>query len=102
MGLRDGLAPRIAEEMSGLSVSFVGHARGESTKTEFPPELRGMGMCPHHGNAAHFDQGERWIANGSHGKNILLTKKGGCYVLSVELLAEVGLCVGEPGFIWQA
>lgn len=40
------------------------------------------------GNDVHFDNCGGWIMNVASGKRIPLTKKGGCYVLSVELFGE--------------
>ena len=49
-----------------------------------------------HGNDVCFDESGGRIVNRAKGTSIPLERKGGCYVLSVELLAEV------EGFTWQA
>ena len=49
-----------------------------------------------HGNDVCFDEHGGRIVNRARGTSIPLERKGGCYVLNVELLAEV------EGFTWQA
>ena len=49
-----------------------------------------------HGNDVCFDERGGRIVNRAKGTSIPLERKGGCYVLNVELLAEV------EGFTWQA
>ena len=49
-----------------------------------------------HGNDVCFDEHGGRIVNRAKGTSIPLERKGGCYVLNVELLAEA------EGFTWQA
>lgn len=54
------------------------------------------------GNEVHFTETGGWIGDKASGKAIQLAKKGGCYVLNVELLTEVGVDRPSMGFSWQA
>ena len=70
--------------------------------TEVTKPLVTVRRITEHGNEVRFTSTGGWVENREKGTKIPLERKGGCYVLSVDLLADVMNTESSSGFTWQA